>query len=158
MRIPSRVMVGLAVALLAFGPVPVSAAENMATDAESVAITPSGLPVLQLRHWKDSPVGERQAFLLGFVSMVQAEYAWQGKKVLPVDRSTAQIWMRALNGVTIAEMDAKLNEYIAKNPDNLERSVLGTLGRIYAQPALSEKERAASGKRFEAMQKEFALQ
>lgn len=152
MRTASRIMFCfVAAALLAFTPFSASAGNG---SAGSVSSAPS-LPVVQLKHWQNSATAERHAFLMGFVSMLQLESAWQGKNALPVEQSTATTWMRGLSGVSIPQMDSALNDYIAKHPAAMERSVLETLGRIYVRPKLSQKERDSAAKRYDVLKADF---
>lgn len=152
MRIPYRIMLCCAAALLAFSPLSAQAAADVRGDTVSSAPT---LPVVQLKHWKNSSTPERHAFLMGFVSMAQMEYAWQGKNALPVEQSTAATWMRGLAGVTIPQMDAALNSYIDKYPNAMDRTVIETLGRIYVRPKLTDKERGSAAKRVEVLNTEY---
>lgn len=151
MRIPYRIMLCCAAAFLAFSPLTVYAAKDMNGDSISTA----SLPVVLLKHWKNSSITERHAFLMGFVSMIQMEYAWQGKKPLPVKSSTAASWMRGLDGVTIQKMDTALNDYIDNHPDSMEKTVIEILGRLYVRPKLTDKERDIAAKRVEILKTEY---
>lgn len=151
MRIPYRIMLCCAAALLAFSPFSARAAQDVSGDAVSSV---PGLPVVQLKHWKNSSTAERHAFLMGFVSMAQMESAWQGKNALPVEQSTAATWMRGLAGVTIPQMDAALNSYMDKYPNAMDMAVIETLGRIYVRPNLTDKERGRAAKRVETLNTE----
>ena len=152
MRIPYRIMLCCVAALLAFSPLSANAAKGVSGDSVSSA---PGLSAVQLKHWKNSSTAERRAFLMGFISMAQLEYAWQGKNALPVEQSTAATWMRGLAGVTIPQMDAALNSYIDKYPNAMERTVIETLGRIYVRPKLTDKERDSAARRVDVLKTEY---
>lgn len=139
----------MAVAVLALAP-PAASAQNASVS------NASSLPMVQLSHWQNSTTQERHAFLMGFVSMVQVESAWQGKNSLPVEQSTTATWMRGLSGVSIQQMDAALNTYIAEHPKAMDKSVIETLGYIYVRPKLSKQERDSAAKRYEVLKAEFA--
>lgn len=137
-----------AVALVALTPLAVSA-QGQGKGAGSVSAI--AVPAVQLKHWENSTVQERRAFLMGFVSMLEMERAWQGKTEVPITQSTVSTWCRGLTGVTIPEMDNALNEYIKDNPKASERTVIEALGRIYVRPKLSQKERGEAAKRYDVI-------
>ena len=142
-----------AVTVIAFAS-PAAGAEGKGISAEKGAV--EYLPVITLKDWQNSTVQERRAFLIGFVSMLQAEYAWQGADVLPVSQSTVSTWMRGLSGVTIPQMELALHDYIAKRPGKLDRSVIEALGRMYVKPKLSKEERAVSEKRVDVLKAQYS--
>ena len=150
MRTVCRIMFCFAaVALIAFAPANAQAAQKM--DPGTGSVSAVHFPAVQLKHWKNSTTQERRAFLMGFVSMLELERAWQGKSALPVGQSTVSTWVRGLSGVTIPEMDNALSKYIAENPGAGERTVLETLGRIYVRPKMSSEERDSASKRYDLL-------
>ncbi len=142
-----------AAALIAFASPATSMGQKVGTVQGSLSSPP--LPVVTLDMWKNSTDQERRAFLMGFVSMLEMENAWQGKNPLPVEQSTVSTWVRGISGVTIPDMDGALNDYIARNPKAGDRSVLMVLGRIYVTPKLSRNERDSAAKRYDVLKADF---
>ncbi len=142
-----------AVALMALTPPAVSAAQSLSGKAGSVSAP--ALPTVTLKMWQNSTTQERRAFLLGFMSMLELEHAWQGKSAMPIEQSTVSTWVRGLAGVSIPDMDNALNAYIAQRPKAVDRSVLEVLGRIYVRPKLSQKERDDAAKRVDVLKADY---
>ena len=152
MRTAYRIMFCLAaVALLALTP-PALAAGPVKGAGSVSAIA---IPAVQLKHWQNSTVQERRAFLMGFVAMLEMERIWQGKNELAITQSMVPTWSRSLADVSIPQMDNALNEYIQKHPKAMDRTVIDALGRIYIRPALSAKERDDASKRFDMLKADF---
>ncbi|MCC8194957.1 MAG: hypothetical protein LIP28_09965 [Deltaproteobacteria bacterium] len=121
----------------------------------SGTVSAISVPAVQLKHWKNSTVQERRAFLMGFLSMLEMEHTWQGKDGLAVAQSTVPTWWRGLAGVSIPEMDDALNQYIAAHPNAMDRTVIEALGRIYVRPKLSKNEREDAAKRYDVLKAGF---
>lgn len=119
---------------------------------EAAAVHFSGV---QLKHWKESPIQERYAFLAGFVSMLEVERSWQGKNGLPITESTVSTWMRGLSGATIKGMDNALNKYIVDNPKKIDKPVVEVLGLVYVRPKLTKHEQRLAGDRYEKIKVNF---
>lgn len=127
-----------------------------AAPAGTAGQTPAvAIPPVRLKDWQASSQGEKYAFLIGFLSMVELECAWQGKTPLPVERSTADAWVRGLSDVTLRDMANTVERYIAENPRDMDMSVVEVLGKAYVRPKLTKEERAKAGDRYAAMQKEL---
>ncbi|CAK7056991.1 MAG: hypothetical protein DELT_01275 [Desulfovibrio sp.] len=116
------------------------------------------LPPVQLQHWKNSSDGERYAFLIGVLSMMDMERAWQGKKPLPVAQSTNGTWVRGLSNTSLKDINNALDAYIAAHPSEMERPVLEVLGKIYVRPKLSKAERSEAAARYEKVKTEWESQ
>lgn len=103
------------------------------------------VPLVTLRHWKDSKPNERYAFLVGFVTMLEMEKEWQmqsGKKMTPLKESLAGSWVRGFENVSLKEIYDSVNNYISSNPSDLNRPVAEVLWYNFAQPKMTEKVRA----------------
>ncbi|SBV99475.1 exported hypothetical protein [uncultured delta proteobacterium] len=144
-----------AAALISFAPPAASAAKDtIATSPGTVSAI--SVPAVQLKHWKNSTIQERRAFLMGFVAMLEMEHAWQGKNELPISQSTVSTWVRGLSGVSIPEIDNAVNDYVVANPKAMEMTVIETLGRLYVRPKLSKNEREDAAKRYDVLKASFA--
>lgn len=109
------------------------------------ATNPSGssefaVPLVTLKHWKDSNPGERYSFLIGFLTMLELEKEWQskdGRPVLPFDQSLIGAWARGLENRPLTEIYNDLNRYAANNPGDLGRPAAEVMWFLFAQPRLS---------------------
>ncbi len=100
--------------------------------------TVTEVPLVRLKHWRDSTDQERYGFLVGFVTALEMEREWQGAKPLPLQQSLNGNWIKGLYGVTLKDMNDNLNAYIAANPDDLNRPVVEYLWFTYVQPKVTE--------------------
>jgi len=98
------------------------------------------IPLVTLKHWKDSNPGERYSFLIGFLTMMELEKEWQGKDsrpVLPFDQSLIGAWARSVENRPLTEIYHDLNRYAANNPGDLGRPVAEVMWFLFAQPRMS---------------------
>ena len=95
---------------------------------------------LTLEHWKNSSRAEQKAFLYGFLTAWKGAVEWQGEKKLPVNRSLAGPWVKALDGVSYEQICDSLDAYIEQNPNDMDENVLVVLGRMYMRPNLTPAE------------------
>lgn len=96
----------------------------------------------QLKDWQNASENERYSFLVGVVTMFEAEREWQSPKMLPVRQSAIGLWAKGLMGVTFKDMHDAINAYIVENPGDMDEQVLIVLGRIYVRPAITEQDMA----------------
>lgn len=115
---------------------------------ELSSVQATSCPSVLLKHWKASTRQEKLAFLFGFVSMLEMEKEWQAGRNRSIRDSITPSWVRGLSGKTLGELSDALDGYIAENPDKLDASVLGTLGRMYVAPQLSNAERKEAAARY----------
>ncbi|MDL2209311.1 hypothetical protein LJC26_00695 [Desulfovibrio sp. OttesenSCG-928-O18] len=156
MRAVYRTIFSLAaVAVLAFCLPVATGAKNIVKTTEGGQVSAVYFPAVQLKHWKDSTQQERFAFLAGFVSMLELERSWQGKESLPVTQSIVGTWVRGLSGATLKNMDDAVNKYIAAHPQNLDKSVLEVLGKIYVRPKMTKDEQRLAADRYEKIKVDF---
>lgn len=111
------------------------------------------IPPVTLKDWQESPKGERFAFLIGFLSFLEEERAWQGAKALPVGKSTVGVWFKGLSDVPLRDMTATVDAYIAEHPDKMNKSVLEVLGRAYVRPNLSKEEKKIAESHYKKLKK-----
>jgi hypothetical protein len=110
----------------------------------SAEIIPAGpqeitIPLVALKHWKDSTPGERYSFLIGFVTMLELEKECQGRdgrELLPFEQSLIGAWVRGFENRPLAEIYNGLNRYIAGNPSDLDRPVAEVMWFLFAQPRM----------------------
>ena len=106
-------------------------------------------PAVQLKHWKVSTKQEKLAFLFGFATMLEMEKEWQAGAPLSISHSIASSWVRGLSGKTLGDLSNALDQYVAQNPDKMENTVVGVLGRLYVAPAMSQAEKNEARLRYE---------
>jgi len=156
MRLSYRIALCLAATAIVVFTLPFTGtAQTSSRDAADVSAV--YFPSVQLKHWQNTPSAERYAFLVGFLSMLEMERAWQGPELLPVNQSTVATWVRGLSSVTLRDMDTAVNQYIATHPNEGERSVVEVLGRIYVRPKMTRAEREMAGARYEQLRPTFAV-
>lgn len=121
---------------------------GFAADAPVAESDILSLPSVTLSHWKNSSKSERMAFLLGFLTAIEMEKEWQGKKGLPISMSTTRSWVKGLEGINIEQIDKGLDRYIAQHPDEMDAPVLRVLGVMYVRPKLTPVERKDAAERY----------
>lgn len=105
------------------------------------------VPLVTLRNWKESKPNERYAFLIGFVTMVEAEKEWQGrkgKKLQPFKNSLVGSWVKGFENRPLKELYDGINDYIEAHPSELHKPLAEVMWFSFVQPRLPEKK---SGKR-----------
>lgn len=100
-------------------------------------------PILvKMSDWKDSRPGQRYAFLIGFMSMLDLENEWQkanNEKALPFKQSLVSSWAAALEKKSLQEIYRGLNRYAKENPDQLDKPVTEVMWFTFVQPTVTEK-------------------
>lgn len=141
----ARFSVGaLAVLLLCvfLTPVSVASAQNYAYRREVPSMDATAVvPLVTLRHWKDSKPNERYAFLVGMVTMLELEKEWQlrnGKKMLPMRQSLVGSWVNGFENCPLREIYDTINMHIAAHPGDLDMPVAEVLWFDFAQPKVNE--------------------
>lgn len=102
------------------------------------------VPVVTLKHWRDSTPGERYSFLIGFVTMLELEKEWQGRvggRILPFEQSLVESWTIGFAHRPLAEIYNGLNEYLSEHPGELDRPAAEVMWFIFVQPRLKEREK-----------------
>lgn len=97
------------------------------------------VPLVTVKHWKDSNPGERYSFLIGFLTMLELEKEWQskdGRPVLPFEQSLIGAWARGVENRPLTEIYSDLNRYAANNPGDLGRPVAEVMWFLFAQPRM----------------------
>ena len=105
------------------------------------------VPLVTLGHWKDSTPGERYAFLIGFVTMLELEKEWQGRvggRIMPFEQSLVESWTIGFANRPLSEIYNGLNQYLAAHPDELDRPVAEVMWFIYVKPRLDDHEQRAA--------------
>lgn len=148
MRRPLTLIISMLMACLLFG-----AAVSNAKSVKNASVVSS--PTVTLEHWKNTPKEERYSFLLGVISMLEIERAWQGSDTMPVSQTLVPTWTKGLMNVTIQQMDDSLMLYAKNNPSMGDRSVFEALGRIYVMPKMSKAERTQSLRRYQTLSSHY---
>lgn len=121
--------------------------------AEEVAqVSVVQFPAVQLKDWKNSTQGEKNSFLIGFLSLMALEGFWQGMDPLPIEQSTINAWVRGLSDVSLRDMANTVDAYIAAHPQNMNMGVIEVLGQEYVTPKLSKSERDKASARVQTLQ------
>ena len=110
-------------------------------------------PAAKLTHWQASTEHEKLTFLFGFVTMLELEREWQGKTPLPIRQSINGSWAKGLAGKTLGDLSGALDDYVAQNPNKLEETVVGTLGRLFVVPEMTDKEKADAKRHYQQIKK-----
>lgn len=110
------------------------------SSASQQAAEEAGVPLVTMRHWRDSTSGERYSFLIGFITMLELEKEWQGREdggILPFDKSLAASWVTGFAHRPLSEIYNGLNKHLADHPGELERPVAEVMWFIFVQPRLN---------------------
>ena len=140
-KLYSRSCLLLALALLigAIFIVPDSAfAQGQITKSDEVGST----PIVTLQRWQAAEESERYSFLIGFVTMLEIEHAWQGDNPLPFKQSLIDCWVQGLQGMSYKELYVRINNYIAEHPNDLELPLPQVIWFDVVQPKVADKIRA----------------
>ncbi len=133
----------LTVSLMAALPSPAPAQEATRENVREIIKAPmTDSPLLvKMSHWKESRPGQRYAFLIGFMSMLDLENEWQAanEKPLSFKQSLVPSWMNALKTKSLQDIYNGLNDFVEKNPDQLDRPVTEVLWFTFVQPTITEK-------------------
>lgn len=147
-RMSARFLVGALALLLTcvfLTPAPTASAQDFAYRKEVPGMDSKAVvPLVTLRHWKESKPNERYAFLVGFVTMLEIEKEWQlknGKKVLPMKQSLTGQWVTGFENVPLKEIYDGVNQHIASKPGDLDRPVAEVLWFNFVQPKRDESKR-----------------
>ena len=100
------------------------------------------VPLVTLRHWKESTPNERYAFLIGFVTMLELEKEWQGKDgrgLLPFDQSLINSWVEGFAYRPLTEMYNEINNHLARHPGDQDRAVAEVMWFTLVKPRLDQK-------------------
>ncbi len=135
----SRAALAFALGAVLCAPAAANAAAPEETGSKVPQASVTAVPLVRLKHWRDSTEQERYGFLVGFITALDMEREWQGPNPLPLQQSLTGNWVKGLANVTLKEMDGNINAYIATHPDDLERPVVEYLWFTYVQPKVTEK-------------------
>lgn len=97
--------------------------------------------LVKMSHWRDSRPGQRYAFLIGFMSMLDLENEWQAanEKPLSFKQSLVPSWVKAMKAKSLQDIYNGLNDFVEKNPDQLDRPVTEIMWFTFVQPTITEK-------------------
>ncbi len=110
--------------------------------APSPAAAEGFVPLITMADWQKSSEAERYAFLAGFGSMLEAEKHWQNERhgqLLPFEDSLIGSWSRGFKKLRLKDVYKRLNEYLAENPQDLQRPLVEVMWFEFAQPTVKEK-------------------
>jgi len=99
------------------------------------------VPLVTLGHWKDSTPGERYAFLIGFVTMLELEKEWQGhggRELAPFSQSLVQSWVMGFADRPLTEIYNGINSFLSTHPGDTSRPVAEVMWFVFVQPRLDE--------------------
>ncbi len=142
MKIHGRLVVLFALALTLLAVLPSEApAQKRGREFITTPMTDSPL-LVTMKDWDDSRPGQRYAFLIGFMSMLDLEHSWQtqnSKEALPFQRSLVSSWAGALKAKSLRDIYRGLNDYVDDNPDKLNQPVTEVMWFTFVQPTVTEK-------------------
>jgi len=147
-KMSGRMTVGALALLLTcvfLTPASIASAEDFAYRREVPSMDSKAVvPLVTLRHWKESKPNERYAFLVGFVTMLEIEKEWQlksGKKLIPMKQSLAGSWVRGFENRPLKEIYDGVNNHISSHPGDLDRPVAEVLWFNFVQPRMTDSGR-----------------
>jgi hypothetical protein len=86
------------------------------------------------KHWVESDERAKVGYLYGAANFAHIEHAMQGDNV-PGDRdSLVPVLVRGLDGRSVDEVKADLDNWYADNPDQIDRPVIETIYMEFALP------------------------
>lgn len=100
------------------------------------------VPLVTMRHWKESTPGERYAFIIGFVTMLELEKEWQGRDgygLLPFERSLVGDWVEGFAHRPLSEIYNGLNAYLAAHPGDQDRPTAEVMWFTFVKPRLDQR-------------------
>ncbi len=112
------------------------------TAAQGQGPVSEDVPLVTMRHWKESTPGERYAFLIGFVTMLELEKEWQsrdGQVFLPFERSLVGDWAEGFAHRPLREIYNGLNAYLAANPGDQDRPAAEVMWFTFVKPRLDQR-------------------
>ena len=115
------------------------AAGTQIGDANVTGLEATSMPIVRMKHWKESTPQERYSFLVGFTTMLELEKEWQGQTALPLRQSLTGSWVKGLSGVKLEQIASSIDKHIMTNPDDMDRSVVEYMWFTFVQPKLTEK-------------------
>ena len=115
--------------------------EKPSSESIMAAAQPS-VPLVTMDHWKNSTPGERYAFLIGFITMLELEKEWQGRdgqEILSFEESLVPRWVEGLTHRPLAEIYNGLNRHVSDSPDELHRPLVEVMWFNFIEPGLNEE-------------------
>ncbi len=75
------------------------------------------------------------------MSMLDLENEWQAanENPLPFKQSLVPSWVKALKTKSLQDIYNGLNDFVEKNPDQLDRPVTEVMWFAFVQPTITEK-------------------
>ena len=113
--------------------------ESPSSSASIAVPAQAGVPLVTMDHWKNSTPGERYAFLIGFVTMLELEKEWQGRDgqgILSFEESLVPSWVEGFAHRPLAEIYDGLNRHVTDYPDELERPAAEVMWFDFIEPRL----------------------
>jgi len=87
-------------------------------------------------HWSQATDTERRAYVLGILNMAMVEYQLSGPN--PKHRTTVPRLVKALDGMTVAQLAEKVNAYYQANPDQQQRAIFEVIWFELVAPKASK--------------------
>jgi hypothetical protein len=121
-------LAGTANAVGMLTPVPATATTTAAT----------GMPLPDCNRWKASTQAEQTAYIVGVANAFALEVAYATKVKRP-DLIPGEQAAKALSGVTIADVDARITAWCDANPSKANTPIIGVIWVDMVKPKLAPK-------------------
>ena len=96
-------------------------------------------PVITGEHWVKATPEQKLAFVAGMATIIELEKEIQGNNPLPREKSLISGWTKGLSKYTLMEVVAILDEYYAKQPGQVNKSVVEAMWFEVAAPNLKQQ-------------------
>ena len=100
--------------------------------------TSAGMPLPDCNRWKASSQAEQTAYIVGVANAFALEVAYATKVKRP-DLIPGEQAAKALSGVTIADVDARITAWCDANPSKANTPIIGVIWVDMVKPKLAPK-------------------
>ena len=98
----------------------------------------TGMPLPDCNRWKASSQAEQTAYIVGVANAFALEVAYATKVKRP-DLVPGEEAAKALSGVTIADVDARITAWCDANPSKASTPIIGVIWVDMVKPRLAPK-------------------
>jgi hypothetical protein len=106
--------------------------------ATTTTTATTGMPLPDCNRWKASTQAEQTAYIVGVANAFALEVAYATKVKRP-DLIPGEQAAKALSGVTIADVDARITAWCDANPSKASTPIIGVIWVDMVKPRLPPK-------------------
>ncbi len=96
-------------------------------------------PVITGEHWMKASPEQKLAFVAGMATIIELEKEIQGANPLPKEKSLISGWVKGMSKHTLKEIVAELDAFYAKQPGQVDKSVVEVMWFEVAAPNLKKQ-------------------